>query len=1090
MISAFISSTSEDLSTYRDAAIEVCQRQGMLPVAMEHFAAMSAGATAGSRKKLDGCDLYIGVYAYRYGYIEPGYNQSVTELEFDYAAEKNIDRLCFVVDPEYVWPHPDEENADKLRAFKTRIDRLIRAQFTDINDFKFKLLQSLSEWEKQQNALRISLRRVFDSLLEDHKLFGGRKDAFATIDQFLSNPAGGYLVITAPPGFGKTALLANLVRRNGGLAYHFFTSSYGTTEGADVRSERFFLRNVLQQIVPWRNYIADLPESINELAALYNQLLSTPFESPHLLVLDGLDEADTRMLSRYLKRELPANMHVVASVRDLRQDWRHDYALPTEQTHELKLGGLAAEDVADIMRAAGPKAAGFAADPAHLHAVMNTAVYDNNLEVGADPLYVRFLVEDIQDGTVTAQNIAAQPKGLGDYLDGWWNQIKTAAANDPDKQAAQDLLGILTVALGPIGQQDLEAISPVLAGNFTSIFDDVLGRMPRFVAGNHRSGFALAHPRLREYMRKKIHIQAFEKRLLDFCGSWQQNNSRYALAYYVRHLEEAGQSNQLYATVLDEAFHSAQTVVFGSIHSALADLRTGLGAALAAPDLVNALKCAGMYRKLVRTEGLARGIFQAVHSSDLDEALRRSANYGAGGKPSGAWAKVLRSYLLWEAAERGKVEAVRSVAAGFWGRAHSEYVEHTQDLADALLVRAAKCLSRDVRGEALGWLVELRRESYPQHEMVLDRFWAYGNVSPTPDDQALAAALTTIRQLESETQDDPEWVSQRQFIDEELAGYNTQRLRDLLVQLAPDPRGQGYIDRALASTLTNPYPRYRDNALVALGVACVAVPDVHWARERLSSVIGAGLDQEGITFTFDLASHLAAEAVSRQLPAHGLEAYLKASLNANDRWGTRIRARSAKASAMFWRNRIQEAWSELAQAGPIDGFAGFLVIHLLSLANRWREFGLPQRVTELRLVEQAREQAARVRDPVFGVERGELVKNYDTWWTRPPTNSDDALAALAGIADPDARRVYKDLASATWIAPPADRGADLKELVSASLSDGTAIDFIFARLFALRLREHRIGTHPFTDAELSDCIRVCEQQIAISRPWLMRVAVH
>jgi hypothetical protein len=142
MISVFISSTSEDLSDYRDAAIEVCQRQGMFPVAMEHFAAMSAGATAGSRTKLDGCELYVGIYAYRYGYIEPGFDRSVTELEFDYASDKNIDRLCFVIDPQYEWPHREEENADKLRAFKTRVDRLIRAQFADINDFKFKLFRA------------------------------------------------------------------------------------------------------------------------------------------------------------------------------------------------------------------------------------------------------------------------------------------------------------------------------------------------------------------------------------------------------------------------------------------------------------------------------------------------------------------------------------------------------------------------------------------------------------------------------------------------------------------------------------------------------------------------------------------------------------------------------------------------------------------------------------------------------------------------------------------------------------------------------------------------------------------------------------
>jgi Domain of unknown function (DUF4062) len=1088
MTRVFISSTSEDLSTYRAAAREVCERQGMFPVAMEQFAAMSAGATAGSRSKLEGCDLYVGFYAYRYGYIEPGYDRSVTELEFDYASDKNIDRLCFVIDPQYDWPHREEENAGKLRDFKARVDRLIRARFGDINDFKFKLLHSLVEWEKQRNTLRISLRRVFDSLLDDHKIFGGRKDTFQKIDEFVSKPDGGYLVLTAPPGFGKTALLANLVRRTGGLAYHFFTSSYGTTEGADVRSERFFLRNVLQQIAPWRNHIADLPESVNELAALYYELLLNPFESPHLLVLDGLDEANTKMLTRYLKPELPANMHIVASVRDLGQDWRHDYSLPPKQTRELPLAGLTTEDVAEILRSAGSTAAEFAADPARLDAVMNIAAYPGNPDVGADPLYVRFLVHDIQDGVVTQQNIGTQPRHLDDYLDGWWNQMKAAAKGD-EKKAAQDLLGILTVAVGPIGQQDLEAISAALAGDFTSIFDEVLGRMPRLVAGNHRSGFALAHPRLREYMRKKIHIQAFEQRVLDFCGAWRRNNSHYALAYYVRHLEAAGQLKQLYATVLDEDFHSAQAAAFGSVYTALADLRTVLHFALVADDLVSALKCAGMYRKLVRTEGLAKGIFSAVDSSDLPEALRRSANYGAGGKPSGAWAQVLRSYLLWEAAERGSVNTVRSMAAGFWRRTHTEFAEHTQDLSDALLVRAAKRLSGGVRAEALGWLGQLRTEGSSQLERIFDRFSSDAATPPARDDAAVAAVEASIQQLEHETQDDPEWVSQRQFINEEFSGQNTQRLREMLVHLAPDPQGQGYIDRALASTLTNPYPRYRDNALVALGVACVAVPDVGWARSRLRPIIEVGLDREGITFTFDLASHLAAEAAGRRRPAAGLESYLRDSLAARDRWGTHIRAHSAQASALFWRDRTQEALNELRQAVPMEGFAGFFVIHLLSLANRWKEFGLSHRAHELGLVEQARQQAARVLDPVFAWERGELVKNYDAWLARPPANSDDTLSALAGIADVDARRVYKDLASATWMSPPGAKVNELKELVSASLSDGTALDFIFARLFALRLREHRIGMRPFTDEELSDSIRVCEEQIAISRPWLWHVAV-
>ena len=34
-----------------------------------------------------------------------------------------------MVDPQYVWPHLEETNADKLEAFKAWVDRLILAQF-------------------------------------------------------------------------------------------------------------------------------------------------------------------------------------------------------------------------------------------------------------------------------------------------------------------------------------------------------------------------------------------------------------------------------------------------------------------------------------------------------------------------------------------------------------------------------------------------------------------------------------------------------------------------------------------------------------------------------------------------------------------------------------------------------------------------------------------------------------------------------------------------------------------------------------------------------------------------------------------------
>ncbi len=141
----FIGSTGLDLHAYREVARDVCLSLQLMPIMMEHFEAMGLGATAGSKKKLDTADLYVGIYAHRYGYIEQGYAKSVTEIEFEHAEARRIERLCFVVDPTYSWP-PDSWDAEhhaQMEDFRKRIDKLIRARFTSVDDFRARLMQAL-----------------------------------------------------------------------------------------------------------------------------------------------------------------------------------------------------------------------------------------------------------------------------------------------------------------------------------------------------------------------------------------------------------------------------------------------------------------------------------------------------------------------------------------------------------------------------------------------------------------------------------------------------------------------------------------------------------------------------------------------------------------------------------------------------------------------------------------------------------------------------------------------------------------------------------------------------------------------------------
>lgn len=151
--SVFIGSTGLDLREYREAARDICLRRRLMPIMMEYFEVMGRGATDGSKKKLEQADLYVGIFAHRYGFIEPGHDRSVTELEFNYAGERNLERLCFLVDPAHPWSpeHWDPEHREQMMAFKRRIEsKLIRGQFSSVDSFKLLLMQALDEVAARQ----------------------------------------------------------------------------------------------------------------------------------------------------------------------------------------------------------------------------------------------------------------------------------------------------------------------------------------------------------------------------------------------------------------------------------------------------------------------------------------------------------------------------------------------------------------------------------------------------------------------------------------------------------------------------------------------------------------------------------------------------------------------------------------------------------------------------------------------------------------------------------------------------------------------------------------------------------------------------
>src|SRR5258708_1244852 len=124
MLRVFISSTSVDLKAHRIAVQDAILSLNLHPVMMEYFTAMDANALEACRQKVQSCDVFIGIYAHRFGYIPDGQSKSITEMEYEWAIKAKLPAYIFVVEPSYTWPdeYRDKDEAP-LEAFKRRVGR-------------------------------------------------------------------------------------------------------------------------------------------------------------------------------------------------------------------------------------------------------------------------------------------------------------------------------------------------------------------------------------------------------------------------------------------------------------------------------------------------------------------------------------------------------------------------------------------------------------------------------------------------------------------------------------------------------------------------------------------------------------------------------------------------------------------------------------------------------------------------------------------------------------------------------------------------------------------------------------------------------
>ncbi len=105
----YISSTYQDLKDYREVVYKALRKNRHDVISMEDYVSENQKPLQKCLDDVASCDVYVGIFAWRYGYIPKDEkvnpdNLSITELEYRKAKEVKIPCLIFLLDEDKEWP--------------------------------------------------------------------------------------------------------------------------------------------------------------------------------------------------------------------------------------------------------------------------------------------------------------------------------------------------------------------------------------------------------------------------------------------------------------------------------------------------------------------------------------------------------------------------------------------------------------------------------------------------------------------------------------------------------------------------------------------------------------------------------------------------------------------------------------------------------------------------------------------------------------------------------------------------------------------------------------------------------------------------
>jgi WD40 repeat protein len=598
----FVSSTFEDLKNHRARVINTL-RDGSLHVdPMENWSAASAEPREFCLARVAACDLVILLVAFRRGFVPDGETLSITQQEYQYAVEQGIDVLTFLLDEgETNWrPEHDERKTDaEINRWRAQLRKQHGCGVFKADPASLDVAPAVLRWvrerhERGHKAPRLVSPFDFTAFLNQKREgFVGREWLFEKIEQWRTKQQEKSLLIIGDPGIGKSAIAAELIRRNAGaalLAYHCCRADERSTL-EPARIVRALAAQVAGRLPEYAACLRDteVATAIDEAncnsdpvnaygKGLLGPLsrLTTP-DGIHYFLFDALDEGMSgevrglnlvQMLAARLN-ELPPWLRIVATTRREQPVLRRLSGLrPFELNAQQDRNR---EDVNRYIRERG-----ITGELAHL------------LESKSDGnfLYLRHALEAITAEDEPLACLQRLPGGLeGIYL----HFFERHFPDEQDYEKPRRVLQVIVAAREPLSEKQLAAA--------TTLDDEdelpaVLGGLSSFLTKRPMSGggegWTLYHKSLSDWLTDSrtcgpLHYASPKKgrqRLGEWCLAEYRRGAAhmddYALRHLPGHLLDTERWDDLAAVLTDLSYLEAKADA-GLVFAVAADFTTAAG---------------------------------------------------------------------------------------------------------------------------------------------------------------------------------------------------------------------------------------------------------------------------------------------------------------------------------------------------------------------------------------------------------------------------------------------------------------------------------------------------------------------------------